>query len=395
MLSEGVHSLVDTGNGVLLLWGIRQAALPPDGRRPFGRGKELYFWTLIVAVLIFGIGGGISIHEGAKHIQHPEPQADPTINDIALALAFAFEGAAWFVAFREFNKLKGRRGYIQAVRESKDPTTFTVLFEDTAAMLGLVVAFLGVFLGHALGIPRLDGLASAVIGVILCGVATFLAYESKGLLIGEGIDPQTKADIAKFVAADPDVDKLVRALSLHFGPEDVLLTLEIAFRPGLGAAEAAAAADRLDRAIRAEHTEVKRLFIEAQAIADKAAKAPSWRRVPANGRSVHGRRRKSRRASEDVQPCRPTRASARSLTRSSKRPPRSARPHSSGESGSRQKRCRRRGRQKPSERGGRDGSSVRRRPGAGDRSLTPATRSRSTDAAAATSGQSGGGPGGS
>lgn len=275
MLSEGVHSLVDTGNGVLLLWGIRQAALPPDDRHPFGRGKELYFWTLIVAVLIFGIGGGISIYEGVKHFQHPEPQTSPTINYVVLALAFVFEGAAWFVAFREFKKLKGRRGYIQAVRESKDPTTFTVLFEDSAAMLGLIVAFLGVFLGHALGVPQLDGLASVVIGVILCGVASFLAYESKGLLIGEGIDPQTKADIARFVAADPDVDKLVRALSLHFGPEDVLLTLEIAFRPGLSAADAAAAVDRMDKAIRAEHTEVKHLFIEAQAIAEKAGKEPS------------------------------------------------------------------------------------------------------------------------
>lgn len=270
MLSEGVHSLVDTGNGVLLLWGIRQSAKPPDDRHPFGRGKELYFWTLIVAVLIFGIGGGISIYEGLKHIQHPEAQTDPTINYVVLALAFLFEGAAWYVAFREFRKLKGRRGYIQAVRESKDPTTFTVLFEDSAAMLGLVVAFFGVYLGHTLGVPELDGLASVVIGVILCGVASFLAYESKGLLIGEGIDPQTRADITRFVEADPDVDRLVRALSLHFGPIDVLLTLEITFRPGLTAAAAAAAIDRLDKAIRAAHPEVRHLFVEAQSIAEQA-----------------------------------------------------------------------------------------------------------------------------
>jgi cation diffusion facilitator family transporter len=269
MLSEGIHSLVDTGNGILLLWGIRQAAKPPDDRHPFGRGKELYFWTLIVAVLIFGIGGGVSIYEGVKHIQHPEPQTNPTLNYIVLILAFLFEGAAWLVAFREFRRLKGRRGYIQAVRESKDPTTFTVLFEDTAAMLGLIVAFLGVFLGHSLGIPALDGLASVVIGIILCGVASFLAYESKGLLIGEGIDPQTKMDITKFVEADPDVERLVRALSLHFGPEDVLLTLEITFRPGLSAGQAAAAIDRMDKAIRAEHPEVKHLFVEAQAIAEQ------------------------------------------------------------------------------------------------------------------------------
>ncbi len=267
MLSEGVHSLVDTGNGLLLLWGIRQSAKPPDDRHPFGRGKELYFWTLIVAVLIFGIGGGISIYEGAKHIKHPEAQTNPTLNYVVLGLAFLFEGAAWFVAFKEFRKLKGRRSYLQAVRESKDPTTFTVLFEDSAAMLGLIVAFLGVYFGHALGIPELDGLASVVIGIILCGVASFLAYESKGLLIGEGIDPKTKADITRFAEADPDVDQLVRALSLHFGPTDVLLTLEIAFRPGLSAVQAASAIDRLDKAIRADHPEVRHLFIEAQSIA--------------------------------------------------------------------------------------------------------------------------------
>jgi cation diffusion facilitator family transporter len=270
MLSEGVHSLVDTGNGLLLLWGIRQAALPPDDQHPFGRGKELYFWTLIVAVLIFALGGGISIYEGIVHFSDPHAIADPTINYIVLALAFLFEGSAWFVAFREFRKLKGQRGYIQAVRESKDPTTFTILFEDSAAMLGLVVAFLGILFGHALGIPQLDGIASVVIGVILCVVAVFLAYESKGLLIGEGVDAETRTSITRFVQADPDVDKLIRALSMHLGPNDVLLTLEIAFRPGLSAAQAAAAIDRMDKAIRSAHPEVRHLFVEAQALAEVA-----------------------------------------------------------------------------------------------------------------------------
>jgi cation diffusion facilitator family transporter len=270
MLSEGVHSLVDTGNGVLLLWGIRQAAKPPDDRHPFGRGKELYFWSLIVAVLIFGIGGGISIYEGAKHIQHPEKIKDPLVNYIVLGLAMVFEGFAWWLAFREFRKLKGNLGYIQAVRQSKDPTTFTVLFEDSAAMLGLVVAFFGVYFGYTYDLPWLDGTASVIIGVILCGVASFLAYESKGLLIGEGVDPATKASITRFVEDDPDVDRLVRALSMHFGPSDVLLTLEITFRPDLSAAQAAAAIDRMDKAIRSAHPEVRHLFVEAQSIAAKA-----------------------------------------------------------------------------------------------------------------------------
>jgi cation diffusion facilitator family transporter len=271
MLSEGVHSLVDTGNGVLLLWGIRQSNKPADDQHPFGRGKELYFWTLIVAVIIFGVGGGVSLYEGVAHIREPHPISDPTVNYVVLGLAMVFEAFVWWVAFKEFRKTKGDQGYFAAVRSSKDPTTFTVLFEDSAAMLGLVATLIGVSLSYGLGRPELDGVESVVIGLILCGVAVFLAYESKGLLIGEGVDPATKASIEKVVADDPDITRLVGALSMHFGPADVLLTLEIAFRPELSAAQTTAAIDRLDRAIRAKHPEVRHLFIEAQAIAAQTA----------------------------------------------------------------------------------------------------------------------------
>jgi len=266
MLSEGIHSFVDTGNGVLLLWGIRQSGKPPNDQHPFGRGKELYFWTLIVAVLIFALGGGISIYEGILHIQHPVPITNPNVNYIVLGLAMLFEGAAWWIALREFRRTKGPLSYFRAVRDSKDPTTFTVLFEDSAALLGLCVAFLGVYFGHSWQIPQFDGAASIVIGVILCFVAVFLAYESKGLLIGEGVDARTKASIAKFADDDPDIDRLVRALSMHLGPNDVLLTLDIEFRPELTAAQLTAAIERLDRAIRLAHPEVKHIFVEAQAI---------------------------------------------------------------------------------------------------------------------------------
>jgi cation diffusion facilitator family transporter len=267
MLSEGVHSLVDTGNGLLLLWGLRRSSRPPDEGHPFGHGKELYFWTLVVAVLIFAVGGGVSLYEGIEHLRHPRPVVNPVVNYVVLGLAAVFEGFAWAVAFREFRRTKGERGYLAAVRASKDPTTFTVLFEDTAALLGLAVAFLGVSLGHALGLPVLDGAASVVIGLILGAVAVFLARESKGLLIGEGLDPRTRAEIEKFAADDPDIDRLVRALSMHLGPDEVLLTLEVEFRPGLSAAGVAAAIDRLDRAIRGRHSEVRHLFIEAQCLA--------------------------------------------------------------------------------------------------------------------------------
>jgi cation diffusion facilitator family transporter len=264
MLSEGIHSLVDTGNGALLLWGLRQSSRPPDEEHPFGHGKELYFWSLIVAVLIFALGGGVSIYEGVLHLRRPEPLGNPTINYIVLALSFLFEGASWFVALREFRRVKGRLGYLAAIQESKDPTTYTILFEDSAALLGLVAAFLGIFLGHALNIPQLDGLASILIGLILCLVAILLANESKGLLIGEGVSKQTRASIRGLVTADPAVVRVVRAQSMHFGPQDVLLTLDIEFRPELSASEVAVAIERLDRSIRKAHPEVKHMFVEAQ-----------------------------------------------------------------------------------------------------------------------------------
>ncbi|MFY7998719.1 MAG: cation diffusion facilitator family transporter [Candidatus Kapaibacteriota bacterium] len=266
MLSEGVHSLVDTGNGLLLLYGLKSSAAPPDEQHPFGRGKELYFWTLIVAILIFALGGGISIYEGIQHIRHPEPSTNPTLNYIVLGLSMLFEGAAWYVALREFRKVKGDMGYIKAIRASKDPSTFTVLFEDTAAILGLFVAMVGIYCGNTFGIPELDGAASVVIGVILGLVAIFLAYESKGLLVGEGVSKSVLADIRRIAEADAAIARLGRLLTMHFGPHEILLTIEIHFEPLLSADAVAAAIDRIDRAIRAAHPDVKHIFLEAQSL---------------------------------------------------------------------------------------------------------------------------------
>jgi cation diffusion facilitator family transporter len=274
MFAEGVHSLVDTGNGILLLWGIHRSNLPPDELHPFGHGKELYFWALIVAVLIFALGGGISINEGIQQLRQPTAVVDPIVNYIVLAIAFVFEGSAWWIALREFRKTKGALGYLQAVRESKDPTIFTVLFEDSAAMLGLTAAFLGVSLGYALGIPQLDGAASVAIGLLLCGIAFFLAYESKGLLIGEGVASSTRESIDRIVKSDPDIDRVVRVLSMHFGPQDVLLVMEIAFRPDLTAAYAATAVERLDKAIRDRHPEIRHIFVEAQSMGQRPTPLP-------------------------------------------------------------------------------------------------------------------------
>jgi cation diffusion facilitator family transporter len=190
MFSEAIHSCVDTGNQALLLYGLKRAKRPADARHPFGYGRELYFWAFVVAILLFSIGAGFSIYEGLEKIKHPEPIADAYVNYIVLGLAIVFESVSWWVAVKEFNLTRGRRGYLEAVQVSKDPSIFTVLLEDTAALLGLFVALVGIALSEILAMPVFDGVASVVIGGILALAAIVLAYETKALLIGEGADPE-------------------------------------------------------------------------------------------------------------------------------------------------------------------------------------------------------------
>ena len=266
MLSEGIHSVVDTGNELLLLLGIRLSKKPADDSHPFGYGQELYFWTLIVALFIFAIGGGMSIYEGINHVRHPEPLTDPFWNYVVLGLAVVFEGYSWNVALQAFLANKGQDSFWKAIRASKDPTIFTILFEDTAALIGLVVAFLGVLSGHLLGNVYLDGLASIIIGIILCGVAILLASESKGLLIGEGASTITVASIRQITNDDPAVAKVLKILTLHFGPEEILLNLEIEFVEDLETEELAIAVERLESSISTQHAEVQNIFIEAKSI---------------------------------------------------------------------------------------------------------------------------------
>lgn len=267
MLSEGIHSVVDTGNELLLLLGIRLSKKPADDSHPFGYGQELYFWTLIVALFIFAIGGGMSIYEGINHVRHPESLKDPFWNYVVLGLAVVFEGYSWNVALQEFLASKNEESFWKSIRASKDPTIFTILFEDTAALIGLLVAFLGVFLGHLLGNVYLDGVASIIIGVILCGVALLLATESKDLLIGEGADAETVASIRNITHQDPAVEKVLKVLTLHFGPQEILLNLEIEFIEDLATEELAIAVERLETSIRGQHSEVQNIFIEAKSIA--------------------------------------------------------------------------------------------------------------------------------
>ena len=264
MLSEAIHSTVDSGNQLLLLLGMRRAARPATASHPFGHGLQLYFWTFVVAVLIFGVGASVSIIEGIDKIRTPHPVDSPWVNYAVLCLALVFEGAVWVVALREFRASKGNRGWLEAIRLSKDPTVFTVLFEDTAAMLGLLVALAGVWLSQALDMPVLDGVASLVIGLILAGTAAFLAWECQSLLTGEGVAPEVQASIRGIALAEPSVQRANEVLTMHFGPADVLAAISLDFDDAVSAADVEQAVSRIERRIKHDHPEVTRVFVEAQ-----------------------------------------------------------------------------------------------------------------------------------
>ncbi|MCX2740852.1 cation diffusion facilitator family transporter [Pontibacter anaerobius] len=273
MLSEGIHSLVDTGNALLLLLGLKKSQKPADASHPFGHGKELYFWSLIVAILIFAVGGGMSIYEGIAHLNHPSPLQDPTLSYIILGAAMVFEGIAWAVAYKSFSKTRVDKNFVRALRASKDPATFTVLFEDSAAIMGLAVAFLGVFLSHQFNNPYFDGIASIAIGLILASVAVFLVVESKGLLIGEGANKLTVESISNIANADPAVERIAPPLTMHLGPFEILLAMDIKFKSQLASGEVEAAIVRLEKRLLEQHPEVKRIFIEARSITSKEPNA--------------------------------------------------------------------------------------------------------------------------
>jgi len=264
MLSEAIHSVVDTGNQILLLYGLKRSKKPADEEFPFGHGKELYFWSFVVAILIFAVGAGISIYEGVRHILHPKPIGSPHVNYIVLGLAMLFEGAAWLFAWKAFARHKGNKGTLQAVREGKDPSLFVVLFEDSAAMLGLVVAFLGIFLADSTGILYFDGAASIVIGLILGATAMWLAYETKGLLIGESADPEVVACIREMATRQPEITHVNEVLTMHMGPDDILVNVSVDFADSTTAPEVEAVVATIDRELKAKFPQVRRVFIEAE-----------------------------------------------------------------------------------------------------------------------------------
>jgi cation diffusion facilitator family transporter len=265
MLSEGIHSSVDTFNGVLLLVGIRLSQRAATPEHPFGHGKELYFWSLIVAVLIFGLGGGASFYEGIQHIRHPQPLQDPTWNFVVLGLAAVFESISFAIALRQFLQQAGGAPFWDAIHRSKDPTTYTVLAEDAAALVGLAIAALGIWLSHHFDMPMLDGAASLFIGVLLAVVASFLTWQSRDLLIGEGIRPETARAIRSMVLAVPRVRDVGRFLSMYVGPDDALVTMDLDFEGGTLVADAALALADAERRVRERFPMIKRLFIESGA----------------------------------------------------------------------------------------------------------------------------------
>ena len=257
MMSEAIHSSVDTGNQVLMLYGLRRSGRPATPAHPFGYGLELYFWTFVVAILIFGLGAGVSIFEGIDKIRAPHAVENTLVNYIVLGLSFVFEGASWLVAFRAFRAGNRSAGLLEAVQRSKDPTVFTVLLEDSAALVGLACA-------EIFQLPRLDGVASVLIGLVLAGVAAFLAAECKGLMLGEAADPAVREGLRGIVARSPGVRGVNEVLTMHFGPRDVLAAISLDFDDAMPSEAAEQATSSIEREIKTAFPQVRRIFVEAQ-----------------------------------------------------------------------------------------------------------------------------------
>jgi len=264
MLSEAIHSVVDTLNEILLLYGLKKSQQPANMRHPFGYGRELYFWAFIVALMVFALGSVVSIYQGIQHIRHPEEIVSPVINYVVLGIAIVVEGTSWFIALKSFRKSKGKLGYFQAFRRSKDPTTFTVLFEDTAALLGLVIALLGVYFSHTLNMPVLDGIASILIGVILAVAALLLGLETNGLLLGETADPLLRQNVLSIAQQDPAVLSANGLITEQLGAHQVLAALSLEFKDNLTSDQIEACVNRIEANTKKVHPEVVALFVKPQ-----------------------------------------------------------------------------------------------------------------------------------
>ncbi len=267
MAAEGIHSAVDTGNEFLLLIGEHTSAKPADAKHPFGYGKTLYFWALIVALSVFSLGGGLSIYHGIDALRHPEPLQDPMWNYIVLGVSALFEGYSWNVSRRELNKVrKPGTSLWQTVRASKDASVFTVFIEDSAALLGLAIAALGIFLGHLFDNPYFDPAASVLIGLLLVGAAFTLARETGALLVGESIGPEATRRVRAIFDNDPDIQTVSKLMSMQLGPDEVLLTAAVQFKRGMRIDEVEGAIARLEKAVSAIYPQIQHIYFESGAL---------------------------------------------------------------------------------------------------------------------------------
>ena len=254
---------------------MRRAARPPDELHPLGHGRELYFWSFIVTLLIFALGAGVSVYEGISHVMAPVPMSNTVVNYVVLSLAFVFEGVSWRVAIKEFRSAKGDRGYFEAVRQSKDPTMFMVLFEDTAALIGVIIAVVGIALSETFDLPVLDGAASIGIGILLGVVAIFLAREAKGLLIGEPAALEVVSSICAIARAHPGVERSNGLFTVHLGPDQIVAAISVDFVDTLSAADVEAIVAAIEERVRNVHPEIVLLLIKPQSAATFARVRPS------------------------------------------------------------------------------------------------------------------------
>lgn len=273
MLTEGVHSLVDSGNQILLLYGQAKSERPPDEDHPFGYGRELYFWAFVVAILIFALGAGVSVYEGWQHIMEPEPLRDPTVAYVVLVIAVLLEGSSWALAVREFEGRRGASSWWQSIRRSKDPAGFIVLFEDSAALIGLVFAAIGVWASHAWNDPRLDGMASIAIGGVLGAVAILLAREAKGLLIGESADPAIVDAVWRQLDGHPCITAVNHVRTIHTAPDRVFVAISADFADGLRMGDAERMIEDMETAMKAAMPQISSVYIRPEKREDAAVQS--------------------------------------------------------------------------------------------------------------------------
>lgn len=264
MLTEGVHSLVDSGNQVLLLYGQSRSKKPPDHAHPFGYGRELYFWSFVVAMLIFAVGAGVSIYEGLLHFRTPEPLRDPTINYVVLAIAFVLEGGSWSIAVREFAAERKGANWWRSIMQSKDPAQFIVLFEDSAALVGLMIAAAGVWASHHYDNPRLDGIASMLIGGVLAFVAIVLAREAKGLIIGESADPALVRQLREVLERQPAIAAVNHVRTIHTAPDEVFVAVSADFRDGISMGEGERLIEQMEAQLKALSPRLSSIYIRPE-----------------------------------------------------------------------------------------------------------------------------------